>query len=331
MKKSTKSAIYIIVIILVLAAAVAIYFDRVPQFAAKKTANNAAERGDNHTSGGAGEQTYPGGIAGKNTGGTGPAGPAGTRPSGMPEEGLKAEKKEERDNAQGQAIVRKRITPPHPESTAGRAREHESEYDLISEQVKRFCRYLDEQDYIENYRFADGTYIRGLEIVERLSERRPVISGETENMATLTANIYHLYRAIGRKNIELILDVFLYERNEVEEAMDLIYRWLLLDMEQSNPATGISIEAFYEYGAFFLATLGGKSYLARRNSKTRILTTYYSILIVDKAESLRRNKYGINIRPHIQMLVDDIKNYRNLKFADWYLKTLGEISSRLNG
>ncbi len=303
MKKSTKWAVGTIVMILIFGAGILayLYMDRkIPSTkdASQHTADRAAPQARDGKGGFGGAQKTPG--------------------QGEPD--------------QGQALVRKKIAPPHPErsSTAGDARS-KSEYDLVTEEMKQFCRYLDERSYIEDYRLTDGTLNRGIEMIEKLSERRPIVSGETQNMSTLTSNLYHLYRALGRKNTNLILDVFIFERNKVEEAMDLIYRWLLMDMERSDPATKISLEAFYDYGAFFLATLGGKSYLARRDSKIRILTTYYSILIVDKAESLKQNRYGIDIRPHIQMAVDDIKNYQNLEYADWYLKRLEEIRERING
>ena len=229
------------------------------------------------------------------------------------------------------AVVRRKISTPYPETEATKAGTERNEYTLLLEEVKRFCRYLDSRAYVREYDIFEGTYARGLDVVARLVEKRPRVSGEIQNMATLTANLYHLYRAIGGKNIQLINNVFIHERNRTEEAMDLIYRWLIMDMAQPDARTAISLEAFYEYGAFFLSTLAGKSYLARRDSKLRILVIYYSILIVYKAETEHKNCYGIDIRPHLETLEEDIRNYKNLKDGEWYLKKLEEIKRKLNG
>lgn len=229
------------------------------------------------------------------------------------------------------AVVRRKIATPYPETEVTKAGTERDDYALLLEEVKRFCRYLDRRAYVREYDVFEGTYARGLDIVARLVEKRPRVSGETQNMATLTANLYHLYRAMGRQNIQLISDVFIHERNRTEEAMDLIYRWLIMDMGHPDARTAISLEAFYDYGAFFLSTLAGKSYLARRDSKLRILVIYYSILIVWKAEREHKNCYGIDIRPHVETLEEDIRNYKNLEDGERYLKKLEEIKRKLNG
>jgi len=228
-------------------------------------------------------------------------------------------------------MVRKKISTPYPETEATKAGTERNEYNLLLEEVKRFCRYLDSRAYVREYDVFEGTYGRGLDMITHLVEKRPRVSGETQNMAALTANLFHLYRVIGGKNIQLIKEVFIHERNRTEKTMDLIYRWLIMDMTQPNARTAISLEAFYDYGAFFLSTLAGKSYLARRDSKLRILVTYYSILIVYKAETEHRNCYGIDIRPHVKKLEDDILSYKNLEQGEGYLKKLEEIGRKLNG
>ena len=228
-------------------------------------------------------------------------------------------------------MVRKKISTPYPETEVTKAGTERNEYNLLLEEVKRFCRYLDSRAYVREYDVFEGTYGRGLDMIAHLVEKRPRVSGETQNMAALTANLFHLYRVIGGKNIQLIKEVFIHERNRTEKTMDLIYRWLIMDMTEPNARTAISLEAFYDYGAFFLSTLAGKSYLARRDSKLRILVTYYSILIVYKAETEHRNCYGIDIRPHVKKLEDDILSYKNLEQGEGYLKKLEEIGRKLNG
>ena len=73
-----------------------------------------------------------------------------------------------------------------------------------------------------------------------------------------------------------------------------------------------SLETLYEYAGFFLNTLGGRNYLMRRNAQLRILTSYYCLLILDKANDETLNRYGIDIRPHIKLVLSEIKNAKSL-------------------
>jgi hypothetical protein len=82
------------------------------------------------------------------------------------------------------------------------------------------------------------------------------------------------------------------------------------------------LNVMYEYAGFFLNTLAGKSYLLRRDSKVRILTIYYSILILDKANDETLNRHGIDIRPYIDFLFYDVINQRGLVYRKQYLAEL---------
>ena len=56
------------------------------------------------------------------------------------------------------------------------------------------------------------------------------------------------------------------------------------------PSSGFTITP-----VFFLNTLGGRSYMLRRESKLRMLVSYYAILIVDRANDEKFNRYGIDV------------------------------------
>jgi hypothetical protein len=71
------------------------------------------------------------------------------------------------------------------------------------------------------------------------------------------------------------------------------------------------MKTIYEYATFFLNTLGGRSYMLRRDSKMRMLVNYYALLAVDMANDTGRNIYGIDIRPHIDYLFYDINNQKD--------------------
>jgi hypothetical protein len=78
----------------------------------------------------------------------------------------------------------------------------------------------------------------------------------------------------------------------------------------------------YDYAGYFLNTLGGRSYLLRRESKVRMLVNYYAILIIDRANDEKFNQYGIDVRPYIDYLFYDISNQKGLTYRERYLTRL---------
>jgi hypothetical protein len=84
----------------------------------------------------------------------------------------------------------------------------------------------------------------------------------------------------------------------------------------------------YEYASFFMNTLGGRSYLMRRDSKARLLTTYYSILILDRANDKGMNPNGIDIRPLIASTASDIRNQKGLIYQKAYLAELSRLAEK---
>ena len=74
--------------------------------------------------------------------------------------------------------------------------------------------------------------------------------------------------------------------------------------------------------------MGGKAYLLRRESQIRILLTYYSILIVERANMERKNRLGVDILPHVNLLIDDLERYRGLEQKEEYLARLKAIREK---
>ena len=79
---------------------------------------------------------------------------------------------------------------------------------------------------------------------------------------------------------------------------------------------------------FFLNTLGGSSYLIRRDSRVRMLTQYYCLLILDQANQRKLNKLGFDIRPPLETLIGDLKGTANLTRKEEYIETLTGIRKR---
>jgi len=203
-----------------------------------------------------------------------------------------------------------------------------SSYERLTAEVKIFFDYLDSRDYVKAYRLSGGSQKHFLTLLATLSQNPPVISGETRDIYTLTHNMAHFYRIMGKDTISLGKEILSKEREIIEPAAEMLYLWIFEAMKRHNGDVKTSLQQLYEYASFFMNTLSGKAYLARRNSQTRILLTYYSLLIMDKANRGSLNHHGIDILPPLNLLMDDIENQRGLEYRGKYLTKLRHIKGR---
>lgn len=191
----------------------------------------------------------------------------------------------------------------------------------VNKRILNFFSYLDQRDYIRDYQITMGTYDYFKNIMAKLAEHHP-IAGEEHVPDNILKNAYHFYRTITKNDIILIKDIIEKERDVVEQTMDYFYKQEIYCEENQKfiPSFG----TLYEYAHFFLSTMSGKTYLFRLGSKTRILLLYYSTMIIHKANDMEINKYGLDIRPLLKKLEDDLKNYKKLYYSDKYI---GEIEN----
>ena len=110
--------------------------------------------------------------------------------------------------------------------------------------------------------------------------------------------------------------------------MQTFYLWATDETADREKTGQPTLKTLYTYSAFFLNTLAGKSYLLRRNSKIRLLTTYYSVLILDRANDEQLNPAGIDIRPHIEFLVNDLQSQIGLINQKQYLSELLQLAEK---
>jgi hypothetical protein len=197
------------------------------------------------------------------------------------------------------------------------------------EEVKKFFAYLDRQDYIKAYALEKGTYAHFLKLLSKISSHPPVVSGEMKDISLLMQNMAHFCRVTGKKNILLFKDILSHEKDIIEPTTELLYEWMLAEINAESGEIELSLEGLYEYAAFFLNTIAGKAYLMRRDSKTRILSIYYSVLIVDMADRKNLNRYGFDILPVINSLLDDVSTYGGLEYRDKYSKRLDLLKKNL--
>ena len=199
----------------------------------------------------------------------------------------------------------------------------------LERQIIAFFSYLDKRDYIRLQNLEHGTYDLFKQVVKRLSENIPIVSGETMDIISLTHNMAHFYRVLGENRIKLIKKILNNENDIFESIMPSFYSFYKSNKCCKDELQGCpSLRVLYEYAGFFLNTVGGRNYLLRRDSKIRILTTYYCILILDKANEEILNHEGIDIRPHIDLSINDISNQKNLIYSKQYLTKLQSLKEK---
>lgn len=202
----------------------------------------------------------------------------------------------------------------------------------VPAKIRKFFSYIDRKGYLKA-RGIEGTayeYFKG--IVARLQQSTPVISGETQDAYILLKNISFFFRVLGKTDVLLIKDIIAGETEIMEPTMKLFCLWMdPSQIIEDRDRITVPLDVQYEYAAFFLQTIAGKAYLFRRDSKIRQLTTYYCILILDKANNNTLNKYGVDIRPPVFELIQDMQNYKLLADKKTYLNNLGAIKKKAEG
>jgi hypothetical protein len=199
----------------------------------------------------------------------------------------------------------------------------------IERKVMAFFHYLDDQPYVQSFQLAGGTYHQWEIAVARLSAKPPIVSGEMNSLYSMVRNVAHFYRVLGKKQILLIKQILRNESAVIEPAMQTFYQWFSMDDKAPCGLQGRpSLQTQYTYAGYLLNTLGGRSYLLRRGSRVRTLTTYYCVLILDRANDAQLNSVGIDIRPYIKVSANEIANQLGLRYQKKYLARLNRLSRK---
>lgn len=208
--------------------------------------------------------------------------------------------------------------------------ETKDQCEIIREQLGEFFRRLDGREYIRQRELDGGSRPYFGRLLDRLLAQPPVVSGETGELYAILNNTAHFYRVLGSNDLWLLKEVLRREREDLEEILALFHQWSVLTPD--CPADGVNIHlplpAIYEYAGFFLETLGGRSYLFRRDAPVRLLATYYSVLTLDRANEAGINRHGLDIRPAIDGLRSEIPGATALEHRQEYLATLTELADK---
>lgn len=196
--------------------------------------------------------------------------------------------------------------------------------ELGSEEIRNFFNHLDRQDYIASLKLKGGSHAHFSRLIDKLIANPPIIFQETESLFSILNNTAHFYRTLRKDDVFLIKEILDKEGNSIESIMALFYRWseLAPQCENTDIQVHLPLPGIYEYAGFFINTLGGQSYLFRRESRVRMLIKYYSVLVLDRANEKSINRFGIDIRPSIESLLSEMQGTANLKAKDDYLAKL---------
>ena len=235
---------------------------------------------------------------------------------------------EELASIKGETIPQQKLKEVFGPETDTRPEKGPLSYPDLEQQIKAFFTYLDEQEYVQAYEFKGGTYKQFQQALKKLSTNPPNVAGETASLYNLYRNMAHFFRVLGKKRLHLIRDILQNETEILESVMQTFYLWLVYKTGDEVTTDRPTLNEMYAYSGFFLNTLAGKSYLLRRDSKIRLLTTYYSILILDRANDENLNSNGIDIRPHIEFLTKDLQTQIGVIHQKQYLLKLEELADK---
>lgn len=201
--------------------------------------------------------------------------------------------------------------------------------DALKNKISAFFNYLKENAYVEKDPSGKNPSETFAQLIRALSANPPLITDETRDMVSLKHNMAHFYRVMKKDRFEMVKSILSAENDVLEHAMADFYTYYACgDCCKNADEACVSLNTLYEYAGFFVHTFAGRSYLFRRNSAIRCLTDYYSVLILDRANDEGINRYGIDIRPYIDLAEENIASQNNLIFQDHYLETLTGLQEK---
>ena len=159
-----------------------------------------------------------------------------------------------------------------------------------------------------------------------------MVTNETNDLFTILKNTAHFFRIIGKENIIILKGILDREKASFEDVLKTFYA--LTDypeaLENEYEFT-LSHDVLYDYAGFFLNTMGGRLYLFRRDSASRMTVSFYAIQIVDQAIRDGNNRHGIDLLPAIDFLIDEMESTgKRLLLKEDYLDTLYNLKEMYN-
>ena len=196
----------------------------------------------------------------------------------------------------------------------------------LEESLRAFCQYLDAGETFRSQKTHRDSWALFTGILDSLERRLPVISAESYRPALIIENSFYFFRLMGKEKIDIIREVIKFESDLAEPLMGIMYYWLMTGRSCNKlPSPSSALKFMYNYAGFFLNTLGGHSYLYRQDSRIRLLTVYYSILVIHEANMRELNEVGFDLRFFLPHIFQEIQSRNDLLYAEDYLQTLTNL------
>ena len=197
----------------------------------------------------------------------------------------------------------------------------------LADRLHSFFTQLDQKEYIREFQLGAPAQDYFIALATKLLNNPPVVSRESDDLYTILKNMAHFFRVIGGKNILVIKGILDRERETIEDVAADVFSWTTGGKECSEEAFSFHapLDKLYEYAGFFLNSMGGRSYLFRRDSRSRLLINYYAILLVDRANTEGINRHGIDIKPMLPATIGEIESSNQLIYKEKYLDRLYEL------
>ncbi len=218
--------------------------------------------------------------------------------------------------------VQKPSTRETPSATS-QPKEKDQRCKALAARLHGFFSLLDNEEYFHQFHLGLPAQQYFLKLAKKLLGNPPVVSRETDDLYTMLKNMAHFFRVIGGRNITIIKTILDRERDTVEDVAADLYQWTTgPECDEPEFSLHAPIDQLYEYAGFFLNSISGRSYLFRRDSRSRLLVNYYAILVVNEANNEGDNRYGIDLRSLIPRAIDEIEHSNQLIYKEKYLDTL---------
>ncbi|MBT8407136.1 MAG: hypothetical protein KJP05_06745 [Deltaproteobacteria bacterium] len=196
----------------------------------------------------------------------------------------------------------------------------------LEQSLRAFCKYLDAGETFRSQKTYGDSWALFMDILDTLERKPPTISAETYRPSIILENSYFFFRLLRREKMNIVREVLQYEADLAEPLMSILYHWLINGRACDKvPSSASNLDIMYRYAGFFLNTLGGHSYLYRRDSRISLLTIYYSILVVHEANSRGFNEVGLDLRFFLPLIFGEIQSRNDLLYAEDYLQILTDL------
>ncbi len=203
----------------------------------------------------------------------------------------------------------------------------EDPYQQLVDDLNAFYSHLDQQPYMQNFHLKEPSKKHFSKLLQVLIDNPPAITRETDDYFTLLKNTAHFFRVLGKDNVLILKGILDREKDSFERILKTFYA-LTDHPEYLKNEFSLSIpkDSLYDYAGFFLNTIGGRLYLFRRDSASRMTVSYYAVMIIDKANRQGNSRLGIDLRPAIDLLIEEIENAgTSLKLKEEYLDSLYDL------